>query len=409
MKLIIGSNDLETLYPQLLDEWDYINNKLLPLYYTAGSGFKAQWICKNCQYSWKAAISDRSKKQTGCPVCFNKIIISGVNDLGTTNPELINEWHIKNNAKTFKQYSKGNPTKVWWICAACNHEYECRINHRVNGVGCPVCSGKIIKIDFNDLKTKYPTLVKEWSNKNKLNPENYTTGVNKKVWWVCKKCNHEWEAEIRHRTKGTDCPCCSRIIAIQGKNDLTITHPELINEWCYEKNNKLPQNFLSGSAHKAWWICKKCNHEWLAAIYNRALKKQNCPKCNLSHGERLIEEYLTQQNIIFAQQYINKKIKYKKYLKFDFKIEHDNQELYIEYNGKQHYSYSKWNKNYLKNIEKLQLTQLRDNIKIKKCQELQIPLLMIPYTQSDIQIKELILNFIQTKQTNIKLHLELIQ
>ena len=33
---------------------------------------------------------------------------------------------------------------------------------------------------------------------------------NKKVWWICRKCGHEWEAAIHSRSRGTDCPKCHK-------------------------------------------------------------------------------------------------------------------------------------------------------------------------------------------------------
>lgn len=64
-----GVNDLATLFPELLKEWDYQNNtdldpgKLLP-----GSGKKAWWICSRCGHKWEASITSRTKGH-GCPKC----------------------------------------------------------------------------------------------------------------------------------------------------------------------------------------------------------------------------------------------------------------------------------------------------------------------------------------------------
>ena len=53
---------------------------------------------------------------------------------------------------------------------------------------------------------------------------------------------------------------------VVGVNDLKTTHPELLDEWDYEKNNKLgifPEKVSRGSNEKVWWICKKCGYEWM--------------------------------------------------------------------------------------------------------------------------------------------------
>lgn len=64
-----GENDLATLHPELLKEWDYQKNigldprKLLP-----GSGKKVWWKCSRCGHEWETMIASRTKGH-GCPVC----------------------------------------------------------------------------------------------------------------------------------------------------------------------------------------------------------------------------------------------------------------------------------------------------------------------------------------------------
>lgn len=57
-------------------------------------------------------------------------------------------------------------------------------------------------------------LMKEFNyEKNTLNPNNLTFGSNKKVWWKCEK-NHEWEANVLSRAKGSKCPYCKKSTGI---------------------------------------------------------------------------------------------------------------------------------------------------------------------------------------------------
>ena len=52
-------------------------------------------------------------------------------------------------------------------------------------------------------------LMKEWNYEKNgdLNPEDFTVGSAKKVWWKCAK-GHEWQATIANRSKGIGCPYC---------------------------------------------------------------------------------------------------------------------------------------------------------------------------------------------------------
>ena len=66
---------------------------------------------------------------------------------------------------------------------------------------------KAIKISFAE---KYPDLVSEWSDRNKIKPDQISYGSNKKVWWKG-TCGHEWEAIIKNRSNGSGCPKCRKI------------------------------------------------------------------------------------------------------------------------------------------------------------------------------------------------------
>ena len=64
-------------------------------------------------------------------------------NLTTTHPELIKEWHpTKNGELTPQQLTFGSNKKVWWICEH-GHEWEVSPNGRTSRpTGCPYCSGR---------------------------------------------------------------------------------------------------------------------------------------------------------------------------------------------------------------------------------------------------------------------------
>ena len=56
---------------------------------------------------------------------------------------------------------------------------------------------------------------------------------------------------------------------------------ELLDEWDYEKNDKIgmfPDSVKPHSNKKAWWKCNCCGFEWEATINNRS-NGRSCPKC----------------------------------------------------------------------------------------------------------------------------------
>ena len=131
-------------YPQLALEWHPTQNgKLKPDMVTPGSGDKVYWLCPKCGYEYPAAPNKRTrKKPTGCPVCANRVIIPGINDLATVRPEIAAEWHLESNGSLKPSEVAPNYSKpVYWKCNICGNEYEKTPNARVSkGSGCRICS-----------------------------------------------------------------------------------------------------------------------------------------------------------------------------------------------------------------------------------------------------------------------------
>ena len=273
--IIKGVNDLATTNPDLAKEWDYNKNTISPTEISAGSGKKVWWKCKN-NHGWQAPVYNRAIKDNKCPVCSNRLILKGFNDLATTNPELAKEWNYDKNILKPTKISAGSNKKVWWKCPK-NHEWEAIVNSRVRGRGCPYCSGLLVTKGVSDLATTNPELLPEWNFvKNTINPSEVSAYSDKKVWWKCSE-NHEWEATIHNRSRGAGCPVCSNRLIIKGINDLATTNPELLPEWDYEKNTIKPSEVSSGSGKEVCWRCQ-FGHEWKTEIYKRT-EGAGCPVC----------------------------------------------------------------------------------------------------------------------------------
>lgn len=210
-------------------------------------------------------------------------------------PELVAEWHpTKNGDKTPADFYPKSNKKAWWL-GSCGHEWCAVIASRTNGIGCPICSGRIPEVGVNDLATTHPELAKEWDyDRNKgLTPKEVKAGSHKKVWWKCSKGHHFVAPPYRRATGDkTGCPICSGRIPDVGVNDLATVNPSLAAEWHPTKNgNKGPQDFLPKSNKKVWWRhwCEEANmwHEWDETISNRAAGT-GCPFCS---NHRLLVGY----------------------------------------------------------------------------------------------------------------------
>ena len=142
--LLSKNGSLASEEKELMLDWDYDRNSkkgLSPDSLTVKSNKNAHWKCHVCMHEWKAIISNRTKG-VGCPVCANKIVIEGINDLGTTNPELIEEWDEKNLAEGVKytEITSGSEYKAHWKCKYCGHRWKTYVYSRAAGTGCPVCA-----------------------------------------------------------------------------------------------------------------------------------------------------------------------------------------------------------------------------------------------------------------------------
>ena len=188
-----------------------------------------------------------------------------------------------------------------------------------------------------------PELILEWNYpKNRgIKPSDVSVYSNKKFWWTCTSCGHEWEAAVQIRSRGTGCPECAKKkkittesfvsimkelnpsieihgeyvntetkvecvckkcgycwrstphmlkcghgcpacagrVPLKGLNDLKTVNPLLAAEWHPSLNRVLnPEDVLPKSNKKVWWKCRNCGNEWKAKIESR-FYGAGCPEC----------------------------------------------------------------------------------------------------------------------------------
>ena len=281
-------------FPMLVKEWHPIKNQnLTPSDVSIGSHRKIWWICEK-KHEWEARVQSRTSG-TGCPICTNRKVLAGENDLATTHPQIASQWHPTKNGKLTPQaVVPGNPMKAWWVCPH-GHEYKAAINLRtVYGTGCSVCSGKQVLAGCNDLASAYPEIAaqRHTTLNGELPPQMVTRFSNRKVWWLCEN-GHAFEAFIKHRTQSlSGCPYCTGHKVLAGFNDLATLDPALAKQWHPTLNGSLtPEMVTCGSQRKVWWQCSQ-GHVWKAIIYSRAKgRKHGCPVCAGTVNDKRSEKY----------------------------------------------------------------------------------------------------------------------
>ena len=286
---------ISVTHPYLLEEWDFSkNDSLLPEEVTPGSNKNIWWVCKVCGYSWKATISNRTKKTrpSGCPACAGRVVTER-NSLAIRFPYLCKEWDFdKNKKRGPNTISYGSTIRVWWVCQICGFSWRASPNTRTGGQGCPACAGRAVT-DSNRLNIKYSAVSEDWNFEiNENGPEEYAFTSHKSVWWKCRNCAGVWRASIYNRTRNNSgCPYCSGH-KVSDKNRLSIKYPEVCKEWCLELNGKNPSEFSYNSHKMIWWKCLKCYHTWKTKVYSRTVCGNGCPKCSVWGVSKISQKWL---------------------------------------------------------------------------------------------------------------------
>jgi len=257
--VLAGFNDLQSQLPdiaQQADGWD-------PSKVHFGSNKKMPWI-DQYGHTWEAPVYAR-RGGGGCPVCVNRKLLRGFNDVATTHPDIA------------AQADGWDPTTVitgtaqvfMWVCTQ-GHHWEAKVSNRITGSGCHICAGTVVQAGTNDLATLFPEVAAQADG---WDPTSVTAHSRKSLKWRC-DLGHSWTSDVSHRVDGSGCPSCTNRRLEKGFNDLATTHPEL----AAEADGWDPSCVLFGSAKVMKWICS-LGHSWEVSVSERTKKNSGCPYC----------------------------------------------------------------------------------------------------------------------------------
>ena len=131
---VTDKNRLTVLRPDLAAEWDVEKNDKEASAVSIGSGYRAWWKCRTCNYEWQSRVDTR--KDQGCPACS---WVSYETRMTTVCPNLVNEWIADRNTD-IRFIAYGSNYRAWWRCSKCNYEWQTSVAHRASGSGCPACA-----------------------------------------------------------------------------------------------------------------------------------------------------------------------------------------------------------------------------------------------------------------------------
>lgn len=293
--------------------------------------------------------------------------------------------NIKWNTETFKKIcSERNPnidyshveyvnnqTKVKLICKICEYEYYVfpRTHYYNKTKQCIRClcrrnNDKII------LTHKEFLLKNNEIHGDKFQILSICKSSKDYVKLKCNKCGFISTKRASSHLEGYGCKKCA-ILSNKQNKPISV---DIFEKECKEIHNNKYNYFRDylGGRKKIKIECKLHNYIFYQNADAHRLKKQGCPKCDLSHGEMFICDYLNRNKIYYEYEKWFPDCRNIFPLRFDFYFPQFN--LIIEYDGRQHFEPN--NKFKLKSF--LQ-TVNNDFIKNSYCRDNNIILIRIPF------------------------------
>ena len=245
-------------------------------------------------------------------------------------------------------------------------------NH-LQGQSCPTCA------IVNRQKAQTYTIDNFICEANKIHNNKYSydqsvyNNSHSKIKIFCPEKDHGffWQLPTNH-ISGHGCLKCG------GSEKLsTATFIRMANQ---KHNYKFDYNNVTYTNTKTKISIRCSVHGNFLQTPNDHLSGYGCPKCKMSHGESIIEQFLIKTDTNYKSQVKFLDCKNKRCLPFDFGI-YKNDLLFglIEYQGRQHYIPISWSRKTNSSGTQFKQLQKRDKIKKDYCEQNHIMLLEIPY------------------------------
>jgi very-short-patch-repair endonuclease len=201
-------------------------------------------------------------------------------------------WSDKNELKPEQVY-KVTAKKYYFDCDKCGHDFYMSLSH-ISGRNswCPYCCipqkklcGNIDCKDCFEKSFVSHEKAKYWSLKNEQKPEFVLKKGDKKIWFNCDECNHDFEKQIKAVTNRNGwCPYCVNQKLCDNDEckecfNKSFASHEKAKYWS-SKNSISSRQIFKGTHEKYWFNCDKCNHDFEKSLDNVTGSKNGwCPYC----------------------------------------------------------------------------------------------------------------------------------
>ena len=310
-KVWMGFNDLETWCKkngrtQILEDWDYNKNLVLPNQVSYGSSKKIWFKCHICGYEWQTVINSRTYQHSDCKMCSRR--------MSSSFPEQCIFYYISRYFKDAingdRKVLDGRELDIWIPSLKFAIEYDGKKWH----------SDFLKDLEKDKLcKEKGIVLyrVREKGNKSLETKNSVSFEYDYEDWntlsMIIKKIltdigvkngdvnilRDEYTIKENYYKKSLD-------------SSLEKLYPELAKEWHPTKNGKITPDLVVAETHdNYYWICRN-GHTYKASPKNRIRMKSGCPYCA---GKKVLKGFndLETTNPEIALDFDNTKNKRKSY------------------------------------------------------------------------------------------------
>jgi very-short-patch-repair endonuclease len=311
-KRLCGEEDCQTCYdrsfathPRAVD-WSP-SNELKPNQVLRNSNKKYKFNCTDCGHELEMIVNNVAKGQwckycnsdglcedMSCEFCFKKSFASHPMAEAWSNQNEIQPRNILRNAD--KKFS--------FDCHTCKHTFQTVLYSVSRGTACPYCTNQQLCMEekcntcFNKSCASHE-IAEAWSLTNKLQPRQVFLQSNKKINFICRRCNHEYNTQVHHFVhRNGSCPYCSNKYLCDKEDCKSCfqksfaSHPR-VNCWS-EKNEKDPRQIFKGSDTTCIFNCDECKSEFSSKAYN-VLTGYWCPYCKKKTEAKVLKFLSTQE------------------------------------------------------------------------------------------------------------------
>ena len=355
------------------------------------SNKKHIFYCDECNHEFESKPNAISSASSWCPYCSNppKKLCGDINCMKCFNKSFASDprsisWTIEKNERsspltTFLYSGKS----FWFSCNKCNHYYlQIISNITLDNSGCPYCANQKLcnsdscKICFEKSLASHGCQ-KFWSYEKNgtVVPRQVFLGSSKIFWFCCNKCGHNLR-QVPHLIASTGHLCCKYCCYPPKKlcdddkchfcfNNSFASH-EKAKYWSNINEVSPRYVFKKSDSVKYLFNCNYCYVDFEAYPWH-IFDGRWCNKCRFK-TEKLVSDFLTNNNYLFIYQYCDIFEDQKSKMKFDFYISEYN--IILEIDGPQHHCQ-------ISNWKSPEDTQKRDIFKMKRAIERGISVIRI--------------------------------